>query len=355
MLNNKLYVDIHVVETVPPSCINRDDAGSPKTAVYGGTVRARVSSQCWKKAVRTMFADILPAEMIGKRTLFVPDLIAEAIRARNPALDADKLARNLLEAAGVKTKADKSVEDETKENKGEIKTDALFFISQSQIDALADLAVKNPDGIFGDKEKKGKNKGNKKNAAKAYAGGIVGIAGATDVYIRNCYNSAAVLNADANGGVVGYYINEDENTDNIRYLRNNYYLNENASAGIGLIEDDSDRKASRAAAGISSTSMSGLASSLTEAYKDDLGIYGNNGYPVLQWQTAVDDDQRVYMNEISKEVQDKLDKYNMKSSGTSQYGQIILNFFTPGNYTNDAMLQYNGSKDDIKAKVRNAE
>ncbi len=200
-----------------------------------------------------------------------------------------------------------------------------------------------------------KNKGNKKNAAKAYAGGIVGIAGATDVYIRNCYNSAAVLNADANGGVVGYYINEDENTDNIRYLRNNYYLNENASAGIGLIEDDSDRKVSRAAAGISSTSMSGLASSLTEAYKDDLGIYGNNGYPVLQWQTAVDDDQRVYMNEISKEVQDKLDKYNMKSSGTSQYGQIILNFFTPDNYTNDAMLQYNGSKDDIKAKVRNAE
>ena len=42
-----IYVDIHVLQTVPPSCVNRDDTGSPKTAVYGGTRRARVSSQAW--------------------------------------------------------------------------------------------------------------------------------------------------------------------------------------------------------------------------------------------------------------------------------------------------------------------
>ena len=45
MNEKRLYVDLHVVQTVPPSCINRDDTGSPKTAVYGGTTRARVSSQ----------------------------------------------------------------------------------------------------------------------------------------------------------------------------------------------------------------------------------------------------------------------------------------------------------------------
>ena len=48
----RLYVDVHILQTVPPSCVNRDDTGSPKTAVYGGATRARVSSQCWKKAVR---------------------------------------------------------------------------------------------------------------------------------------------------------------------------------------------------------------------------------------------------------------------------------------------------------------
>ena len=36
MDTKRLYVDFHVLQTVPPSCVNRDDTGSPKTAVYGG-------------------------------------------------------------------------------------------------------------------------------------------------------------------------------------------------------------------------------------------------------------------------------------------------------------------------------
>ena len=48
-----IFIDFHVLQTVPPSCVNRDDTGSPKTAVYGGTVRARVSSQAWKHAMRS--------------------------------------------------------------------------------------------------------------------------------------------------------------------------------------------------------------------------------------------------------------------------------------------------------------
>lgn len=55
MDTKRLYVDFHVLQTVPPSCVNRDDTGSPKTAVYGGAVRARVSSQAWKHAMRVMF------------------------------------------------------------------------------------------------------------------------------------------------------------------------------------------------------------------------------------------------------------------------------------------------------------
>ena len=36
MDTKRLYVDFHVLQTVPPSCVNRDDTGSPQTAVYGG-------------------------------------------------------------------------------------------------------------------------------------------------------------------------------------------------------------------------------------------------------------------------------------------------------------------------------
>ena len=31
-------VELHVIQTVPPSNINRDDTGSPKTARFGGVV-----------------------------------------------------------------------------------------------------------------------------------------------------------------------------------------------------------------------------------------------------------------------------------------------------------------------------
>lgn len=37
----RLFIDIHVVQTLPPSNINRDDTGAPKTAQFGGVKRAR--------------------------------------------------------------------------------------------------------------------------------------------------------------------------------------------------------------------------------------------------------------------------------------------------------------------------
>ena len=92
MCNQKrIYVDLHVLQTVPPSCVNRDDTGSPKTAIYGGVTRARVSSQAWKRAMRLKFRELLSQENVGQRTKAVVDLVA----------------REVLEAAGVKVKEDK--------------------------------------------------------------------------------------------------------------------------------------------------------------------------------------------------------------------------------------------------------
>ena len=51
-----MYIDINVLQTVPASNINRDETGSPKTVIYGGVTRARVSSQAWKRAVRQAFS-----------------------------------------------------------------------------------------------------------------------------------------------------------------------------------------------------------------------------------------------------------------------------------------------------------
>jgi len=48
------HLELHILQSFPVSCLNRDDLNSPKTAIFGGVQRARVSSQCWKRAVREM-------------------------------------------------------------------------------------------------------------------------------------------------------------------------------------------------------------------------------------------------------------------------------------------------------------
>ena len=128
-MKKRLYVDFHVLQTVPPSCINRDDTGSPKTAIYGGVTRARVSSQAWKRAMRQAFVEesLLDEEDVGKRTKKVTELVEKEIAALAPEKDAAKLAKKTLDNAGIKN-----------DEKG---TKALFFISQAQIKALAQLAV----------------------------------------------------------------------------------------------------------------------------------------------------------------------------------------------------------------------
>ena len=120
-----------MLQTVPPSCVNRDDTGSPKTAVYGGATRARVSSQAWKHAIRKMFAEEM-AEMVetGKRTLKATDLVAGELAALAPELDNARLkkdAKKALENAGIKLKDDNNA--------------ALLFLSTAQARALARLAA----------------------------------------------------------------------------------------------------------------------------------------------------------------------------------------------------------------------
>ena len=131
-MNKRLYVDFHILQTVPPSCINRDDTGSPKTAVYGGVTRARVSSQAWKHAMRAAFAENARLD-VGKRTKKVADLVRDQILALAPDADADKLAKKALENAGIKFDEKSKSDDKV--------TKALFFMSSAQAKALAELAV----------------------------------------------------------------------------------------------------------------------------------------------------------------------------------------------------------------------
>ena len=46
-----MFVELHIIQNFPPSNLNRDDLGQPKDADFGGYRRARISSQCLKRAI----------------------------------------------------------------------------------------------------------------------------------------------------------------------------------------------------------------------------------------------------------------------------------------------------------------
>jgi len=45
-------IELHIIQNFPPSNLNRDDIGQPKSTDFGGVRRARISSQCQKRAIR---------------------------------------------------------------------------------------------------------------------------------------------------------------------------------------------------------------------------------------------------------------------------------------------------------------
>lgn len=131
MNNQRLYLDIHAIQTLPPSNVNRDDSGSPKTAQYGGVQRARVSSQAWKRAMRAYFQEHSSVNL-GVRTKRIVNYVAEQIQKADPSVNETKameMAEAVLNAAGIKTDKDKAAK-------------ALFFLGKKQAESLASAALR---------------------------------------------------------------------------------------------------------------------------------------------------------------------------------------------------------------------
>ena len=164
-----LYIDIHALQTLPPNNINRDDTGAPKTAVFGGVPRQRVSSQAWKRAIRKDFAELLRPDELGVRTKRVVEKIARRVLVLQGTPDADihdeaqreALAEAagrveaLLKAAGFKpekkTKGRAAAAEEEQLEALFAEVGYLMFLSDKQITAAAEAIVATPEGPWSKK------------------------------------------------------------------------------------------------------------------------------------------------------------------------------------------------------------
>lgn len=102
------FINIHTLISHPSSMMNRDDSGMQKTAVFGGTVRSRISSQCLKRAIRQsdIYGDAVAEKSI--RTNKVDELFT-LCKKEMPDVDA-KLIEDVLLNMGSKVKKEKNKE-----------------------------------------------------------------------------------------------------------------------------------------------------------------------------------------------------------------------------------------------------
>lgn len=89
-----MLIEVHIIQNHAPSNLNRDDSGSPKSAIFGGYRRARISSQCLKRCYRTSqtFREVVDGDL-GMHTCSMPDEIECRAKANGVNLSDEEWAK----------------------------------------------------------------------------------------------------------------------------------------------------------------------------------------------------------------------------------------------------------------------
>lgn len=123
-------IELHILQSFPVTCLNRDDLGAPKSALFGGQQRARVSSQSWKRAIRMLANEHRPELFSGTRTRFVVRELKRLYAERGQGeVEALELAESTADAVG---KLDDPV-------KGNVKT--LLYFSPMEMASVVEAAL----------------------------------------------------------------------------------------------------------------------------------------------------------------------------------------------------------------------
>lgn len=131
-----MIIEMHLLQNFAPSNLNRDDTGSPKDCEFGGHRRARISSQSFKRAIRTKFrADaLIDASYLAERTKRAgADIARRLVAAGKPEDVAQQVANALLGGAKLEVK--------------EGKTAYLLFLSERELQSAADLCLRQWDQL----------------------------------------------------------------------------------------------------------------------------------------------------------------------------------------------------------------
>jgi CRISPR system Cascade subunit CasC len=161
-----VFIELHILQNFPPSCLNRDDTNTPKDCVFGDHRRARISSQCVKRAVRRYFtaAELLPADCLAERSKRLIGEVARLVREQGVAQPerAEEAVKSAF--AAVKLAPDENRPGETQ---------YLLFFGRNELKGLASVVVRHfeklvpPEVAPGEDAEKDKKKTAKQKKSQA--------------------------------------------------------------------------------------------------------------------------------------------------------------------------------------------
>ena len=144
MNDQRLHLELHIIQNFAPSNLNRDDVGSPKECTFGGVRRARISSQALKRAMRkhNSFQDAVTGAEgdLGVRTRQLKNELMKQLSARGIA-DAEE--QNTLAEFFIEKALGLKFEEKNPDN-----TQYLLYIGKGDIDDIVAILYDSRETII---------------------------------------------------------------------------------------------------------------------------------------------------------------------------------------------------------------
>jgi CRISPR system Cascade subunit CasC len=150
-----MFIELHIIQNFAPSNLNRSDTGSPKDCEFGGVRRARVSSQCLKRAIRreSTFQKLLEETGSGVRTRRLILEISKCLSGQEkPPETTVKIISEVFKEGGIERPEVKRGEEEEKDN-----TRLILFMDKQAIGEMTERFRASWETLAG-KDKNAKNK-----------------------------------------------------------------------------------------------------------------------------------------------------------------------------------------------------
>jgi len=142
-----MFIELHLLQNFAPSNLNRDDTGTPKDCIFGGVRRARISSQCLKRAMRE--TPIFAQTTQIKNSERTKQLVQKKLKKGLPAGEASSAEADAILAKLVETLYSKM------DSKDKNKTAVLLYISQQEVASICDALVNNWSVLTDSKQRDG--------------------------------------------------------------------------------------------------------------------------------------------------------------------------------------------------------